>query len=37
MKIIFLFTILIFVVSNCGKKSDPKYQSNIKQQAAVIS
>ncbi len=31
MKIIATFFIIIFVLSSCGKKSEPKYQGKINQ------
>jgi len=32
MKIIILLTISILILESCGKKSNPKYQSKIKQE-----
>jgi hypothetical protein len=32
MKIIFLLVAIMFILESCGKKSEPKYQSKIKQE-----
>ncbi len=37
MKIFFILTIAVLVMSGCGKKSDPKYQSKINQEILTIS
>ena len=37
MKIFFIVTIILLLISGCGKKSDPKYQSKFNQETLTIS
>ena len=37
MKLLFLLILSILILESCGKKSDPEYQSKIKNEIKTIS
>jgi hypothetical protein len=36
MKFLTFFCIIIFILTSCGKKSEPKYQSKLNQEKIIL-